>query len=212
VLWENAVMKGFETQNTVSEDTDVMIIDRVLGGDRDAYAEIVRRYQSRVRGQCLVMFADSTQADDAAQEVFIKVYRSLGQFRGDSAFSTWLYRIAVNYCHDLLRKTARHRTESWEALLEKEGSNVESLLFSPPSDSAAAGRVELAARILSVLSEKARTILLLRERDGLSYQELAGVLNCSPDAVKARLKRARQELDKKKRHFLEPGTSNKTEA
>lgn len=198
--------KEFAMQKTLSDDETV--IAEVLGGNRDAYAEIVRKYEGRVRGHCLMMLADSGQADDAAQEVFIKVYQCLSQFRARSAFSTWLYRITANHCHDLLRKSARRKTESLEALLEKEGDRIEALLTPAASDERMAEQVELLAKILACLPEKSRAILLLREQDGLSYQEMAGMLNCSLDAVKARLKRARQEVDEKLRHFSNAGTSN----
>lgn len=202
--------KGSRVQNDMTDDVD--IIAEVLGGNREAYAEIVRRYEGRVRGHCLMMLADPTQADDAAQEVFIKAYQSLGQFGNRSAFSTWLYRITANHCYDLLRKTARRKTESWEALLEREGEKIEALLARPSSGDGAADQIELLAKVFSCLPEKSRTILLLREKDGLSYQELAAALDCSLDAVKARLKRARRELEEKLRHFSKRGTSKQIEA
>ncbi len=145
--------------------------------------------------------ANSTQAEDAAQEVFIKAYQALGQFRGTASFSTWLYRIAVNHCTDLLRKAARRKTESWEALLEKEGEKIEAL-FSASPNVESSERTELITKLLSNLSETSRTILVLREIQGLNYQELAETLGCTVDAVKGRLKRARQEIETKLRHFL----------
>ncbi len=192
----------------IKAEDDTAIIAEVLGGNREAYAGIVRRYEGRVRGHCLMMLGDPVQADDAAQEVFIKVYLSLGQFSGRSAFSTWLYRVTANHCHDWLRKTGRRRTESWEALLEKDGDKIEALLAVPSPGADAVERNELLAHILSCLPVQSRTILLLREQEGLSYEEMAKVLECSVDAVKSRLKRARQELGGKLRHFLKAETSN----
>lgn len=181
---------------------DPEIIASVLGGDRDAYAEIVGRYEDRVYGYCLAMLADPGKAEDAAQEVFVKAYQALGRFRGDAAFSTWLYRIAINHCKDVLRKTSRAKTESWEALLEKEGDKIETLLSTSQALGSAAESLELISKILSHLPEKSRTLLLLREAQGLSYEELAETLNCSIDSVKSRLKRTRQEIEKKLRHLL----------
>lgn len=177
-----------------------MILD-VLSGNRDAYAEIVRKYENRVRGYCRMMLADSSLADDAAQEIFIKAYQALARFNGRSSFSTWLYRISVNHCTDLLRKSARGKTESWEALLEKEGDRIEGLLIAEPKLEAS-DQIETVLKFFSCLPEKTREILTLREAQGLSYQEIASVLNCSLDAVKSRLKRARQEIGEKLRHFL----------
>lgn len=173
----------------------------ILTGNRDAYAALVRKYEGRVRGYCRMVLGDLALADDAAQEVFIKAYQALGQFHGKASFSTWIYRIAVNHCADVLRKSLRRKTESWEALLEREGSRAEAL-FSRENNLDEAEQTELAAKFFSSLSEKTRTILTLREIQGLSYQEIGDALNCSLDGVKGRLKRARQEVHEKLGHFL----------
>lgn len=191
---------------------DYGIILSILGGDRNAYAEIVRKYEGRVRGYCLTMLSDPAQADDAAQEIFIKAYQKLDQYRAESAFSTWLYRISANHCLDILRKTSRHKTESWEALLEKEGEKIEVLLGSSPKTGNSLEQQDLITKLLACLSEKSRTMLILREIHGLSYQELAETLECSLDAVKARLKRARQEIQKNLDTFPAPKSSKETEA
>ena len=182
---------------------DFEIILQVLAGKRNAYAEIVRRYQERVRGHCLMMLSDAAAADDASQEVFIKAYQALASFRGNASFSTWIYRIAANHCLDVLRKIKRGKTESWEALLEKDGARIEALLAVSPEPKDAEENREIVARLLSHFSEKSREILILREMHGLSYQELAEALGCSLDAVKSRLKRAREEMESKFRHLLE---------
>ncbi len=182
---------------------DIEIIQSVLSGDRNAYAVIIRKYEVRVRGLCLRMLSDATQADDAAQEIFMKVYQNLSKFKGQSLFSTWLYRVASNYCLDLLRKRRRQKTESWDALLESEGESAAQSLFSEaPSVKEEQGQAEQVEKLLTCLSDKHREVIVLRELQGLSYDELAEALKCSLDAVKSRLKRARQELEKKARHFL----------
>jgi RNA polymerase sigma-70 factor (ECF subfamily) len=186
-------------ENTLS---DGEIIASILGGDRDAYTRIVDRFQDRVYGYCLATLADPVKAEDAAQEVFIKAYQALGRFRGDSSFFTWLYRIAINHCKDILRRTSRAKTESWEALLEKEGERIEALFAMPEMAGEAAEKMELISKILSCLPEKSRTLLLLREAQGLSYGELAEATKSSIDSVKSRLKRSRQEIEKKLRHLL----------
>lgn len=173
-----------------------------MNGDRNAYAEIIRKYEVRARGLCLKMLSDQAQADDAAQEVFIKVYQNLKKFKGESLFSTWLYRVASNHCLDLLRKRRRQKTESWDALLESEGESVAQSFFSEGAPAKEVqGQAEQVEKLLKCLSEKHREVIVLRELQGLSYDELAEALGCSLDAVKSRLKRARQELEKKARHF-----------
>ncbi len=184
---------------------DRACVRKVQAGDRDAYAELVRKYQTRVRGYCVNTLRDATLAEDAAQEIFLKAYQGLRRFRGESAFSSWLYRITVNHCRDHLRKLARHRAESWEELLEREGDRIETLLATPDEPAPPSESAESVQQLLATLSEDHRAILLLREAQGLSYDELAQTLGCSLDAVKGRLKRARQELASRLRHFSGPG-------
>lgn len=186
---------------------DFQIIQAVLKGDREAYAELIRAHHARILSLCLSMLLDRSEADDAAQEVFVKAFASLYQYKQDLSFQAWLYRIASNHCLDLLRKKKRQKTDSLDSLLEQKGDHLEDLA----ARTADLGRrieekeekVQLALRVLSYVSPEQRQILILRELDGLSYEEISAVLHCSLDAVKARLKRARQQLQEKARHFLE---------
>jgi len=180
------------------------VIRRVLRGDRDAYAELVRAHQGRVRGYCRYLLRNESDADDAAQEIFLKAYQSLDRFRGDSSFSTWIYRIAANHCLDRLRSAARRPSQSWDAMIEEHGEKAEALFTTTETPADQAERVELIGAVLAELPERSRQIIVLREVQGLSYDELASTLGCSLDAVKGRLKRARQELDQKLRHFTTP--------
>ena len=173
----------------------------MLSGDRDAYAELVQAHQAKILRLCNSLLADTALAEDAAQETFLKAYQALSSFRGQSSFSTWLYRIASNRCLDLLRKRKRERTESWEQLIEEAGEQLPSLLQSPPNAADSLANKELVQRLLSLLPPDYRLVLTLREMEGLSYEELACALHCSADAVKSRLRRARQELLKYWRHF-----------
>jgi len=173
------------------------VIERVLAGDTHAYADLVRKYQARIRSYCRGVLKNQADADDAAQEIFIKAYRGLDGFQGNAAFMTWIYRIAVNHCRDLLRSGSRHRTESWDELREKEGDSLEARIRGAPEPSVTDDRRRQAREALEKLSEDQRTLLLLRESEGLSYQEIAETLGCSLDAVKARLRRARRELESK---------------
>jgi RNA polymerase sigma-70 factor, ECF subfamily len=182
------------------------IIQQILSGRVEAYEEIVRGYQQKVLGLCLSFLKNSTEAEDAAQEIFIKAYQSLPSFRGLSLFSTWLYRIAANHCKDLLRKRSREKTESLEALMDRMGDSVERMLQSPPEGPRAGAEYsELIEGILCRLSPQDRTILTLREAEGLSYQEISETLQCSVEAVRSRLRRARQTLEERLRHFSKGG-------
>lgn len=180
---------------------DIEIIAEILGGNSNAYAELVKRHQDKIRVYCAGIFGHGPTAEDAAQEVFIKAYRALGSFQEKSAFGTWLYRIAINHCRDLLRKKKRHREYSLEKMREEQGDAFDAH-FAKPGDQPALASRELAEKILSGLSEPSRAVIVLREVQGLTYEEMMLALNCSLDAVKSRLKRAREEIEKKFGHFL----------
>lgn len=167
----------------------------------------MRSYQGKVLGLCTSLLNNASEAEDAAQEIFVKAYQALGSFHGDSKFSTWLYRIAANHCKDLLRKRSRQKTESLDALIERSGDEVQNL-WEPSFDPRnSAGAAELVKKLLDSLSPDEMLILTLREVQGLSYQEISETLKCSLDAVKSRLRRARETLQEKSRHFLQAGTS-----
>jgi RNA polymerase sigma-70 factor (ECF subfamily) len=152
------------------------------------------------------MLLDAAEADDAAQEVFVKAFASLRQYKRDLSFAAWLYRIASNTCLDLLRKRKRQKTDSLDGLVDQQGDHFEGLA-SRGADSGDSilekeDRLKMALRVLSYLSADQRQILVLREVDGLRYDEIASILHCSLDAVKARLRRARLQMQERARHFL----------
>ena len=160
------------------------------------------KYQKKVFGYCFGFLNNATLAEDAAQEIFIKTYKSLEKFNFKSSFSTWLYRITFNHCEDLLRKNAREQFDSWQELIEKEGEKIERLFLVSPEEDFSEEDAELVRTLLSMISERYRKILILREIQGLSYQELSEALDCSIDSVKAKLRRARKELQEKIRHLF----------
>ncbi len=153
-------------------------------------------------GYCLSMLLNHRDAEEAAQDIFVKAYRSLDRFKGNSSFSTWLYRITTNHCLDILRKKNRRKTVSLESLIEKDGDSIQGLFSTAPTASFRLEDRELIDKILSTLPEDYRTILTLREVDGLEYQEIAEALGCTLDAVKGRLARSRKSLHESLRHFL----------
>ena len=136
------------------QDEELDVIERVRAGDKEAYALLVRKHQARIRSYCLWTLGNAAEADDAAQEVFIKAYRGLGGFRGRAGFSTWLHRIAVNHCRDLLRKRVRERTESWDALREEKGEAAEALVV---REDPAVSRRQLQRRWIDSRSSTARS-------------------------------------------------------
>lgn len=184
-----------------TEDTE--LVSRVIAGDRDAFAGVIRAHHPWVLGLCASSLGDRVLAEDAAQEIFLKAYKSLAKFRGGSSFSTWLHRIAANHCLDLLRSRSRRKTQSWDQLLEAEGDSIHRLLADPPDEGRAREDADLVQRVLSCLPPEYRMVLTLREVQGSSYQDIAEEMECSVDSVKARLQRARREFSQNLRHYLD---------
>lgn len=182
--------------------SDQELIQQIQSGQKELYADLVRQYHKKVIGYCLSMLQNHTEAEEAAQDIFVKAYRSLPKFKGNSTFSTWLYRITTNHCLDVLRKRTRRKTYSLDALVEEEGDQIHRLFSSAPVAASQMENRDLVGKILSTLPEDYRIILTLREADGLEYQEIAQTLDCSLDAVKGRLSRARKQLQENLRHFL----------
>jgi RNA polymerase sigma-70 factor (ECF subfamily) len=189
------------------------IIRSVLEGDSEAYAELVRLYHGRVFSLCLSILLNRSEAEDAAQEAFVKAFASLSHYKRTASFSAWIYRITSNHCLDQLRKRKRQKTDSLDGLVEQKGDSFEPLesVFSDPSagDSEKQEKLEFALRALATLSPDHRQALILREVEGLTYEEIGTVLQCSLDAVKSRLRRARLQLQEKTRHFMRPHSFNK---
>ncbi len=145
---------------------------------------------------CLGILGDPHQAEEAAQETFLKAYRALARFQGDAAFRTWLTRIGINHCRDILRCRARRAVFSLDAILDEKKDLPESLVQRPREEPEGFAR---AKEILGLLPEAEREILVMRELEELNYDEIGRVLGLSLDAVKSRLKRARARV----RHLLE---------
>ena len=153
-------------------ENEKTLIEAVQSGDVESFGPLVRAHQARVRLVCLAYLGNVTEADDAAQDVFVKAFQGLENFKGDASFETWIIRIADNHCLDLLRTRKRRRTDSLDALLEENGNVLESFFSrldavhesSPytPHD------MELLGRLFAALPDEDREILALSEVEGLS--------------------------------------------
>ena len=197
---------------------DRALVRAAQRGDEQAFRGLVERYQRRVVQLALGMTKDPDEAMDIAQETFVRVHRYLPSFKGDSSFFTWTYRIAMNLCLDAQRR--RGRAERVE-IDEGDAAEIEAAM-EPPSAALAGpqrqalnselrGRIEQA---LSTLSENHRAILLLREVEGLSYEELSKVLGIRKGTVMSRLFHARLKMQNKLREYLgedAPGPAAKEE-
>jgi RNA polymerase sigma-70 factor (ECF subfamily) len=191
---------------------DLTLVERVRTGDQRAFKLLVERYQRKVFMVALGMLKDKEEARDAAQEVFIKVYRYVEYFKGDASFYTWLYRITVNICIDAMRKRGSakgHGQVEFDESVQMDvtEANIGALgsrLGTNPQKSAL--RSELAQRLTEAISqipEAHREILLLREIEGMSYEDLARVLNIPKGTVMSRLFHARLKVQKLLNEYLE---------
>ena len=181
----------------MTREQEAMAIQQVLDGDVNAFEPIVKEYEKNVYNLALKMTGNPEDAADLSQEAFIKAYNSLSSFRGDSKFSVWLYRIVSNLCLDFLRSRKRRPTVSLSAENE-DGEEVElDIADESQSPEALLERKltrEAVRRGLDSLPEEQRQILLLREIQGFSYEEIAGTLDLEAGTVKSRIFRARKRL------------------
>ncbi len=179
--------------------TEKEIIRLCKEGDRDAFNELFEKYENRVINIAYGMLSDRDDACDAAQEVFIKVYRNISLFRENSLLSTWIYRITSNVCNDILRKRQRSaNTISINAALDDDGRTKELPDSAPlPEEFAEHNEAQRAVRkAISELSDEYREIITLCDIEDMSYDDIANVLNCPVGTVKSRLNRARKSLRK----------------
>jgi RNA polymerase sigma-70 factor (ECF subfamily) len=183
---------------SVEFDVDQEIVAQSRDGDREAFAKLVQKYQSRVLTLAARILDNRSEAEDVAQDIFVKVFQSLHEFRGASRFSTWLYRITVNHCLNYIRR--RTRQQQTLVTAEPEDWRRESPTSNPHRMLEQKERWALVQAKLQMLSPEYRAILLLRDFEGLSYEEIADVLQLEGGTVKSRLHRARMEL----KALLEP--------
>lgn len=191
-----------------ASDTDQQLVQRAQGGDLRAFDLLVLKYQGRIAALVSRYVSDAGELEDVTQEAFIKAYRALGKFRGDSAFYTWLYRIAVNAAKNHL--VAKGRRPGANATIEDaEGLDEGGLLSESASPEALAMGGELAEVVESALNglpDELKAALMLRELDGLSYDDIADVLGCPVGTVRSRIFRAREAIDQRVKEQISGGS------
>ena len=185
--------------------TDQALVERVQQGDKKAFNLLVSRYQNRVAG-LLTRYVSPNDIPDVVQESFIKAYRSIGAFRGDSAFYTWLYRIAVNTAKNYL--TAQGRRPPNEDILAEEaesydvGSNLRDVA-THENEMLSNELKKIVFDTIKGLQEDLRTAITLREIEGLSYEEIAEIMECPVGTVRSRIFRAREIIESKVKPLLQ---------
>ena len=191
-----------ESECTLRKDSE--LIHAFCSGERRAFDDLVMKHKDKVFNLCYLFLGDYHEADDIAQEIFIKVHRSLHTFRFESAFSTWLYRVTVNTCKNRL-KSLDYRYKRWTDRLD--GGNpshnhnnsveLEDKSDSPLSELENKERTRIISKAIHSLSKDKKTVTILRDIEGLSYEEIARITGLNPGTVKSKLARARMDLRKK---------------
>ena len=193
-----------------ARDVDAPLVERVKLGDMHAFEMLVVKYQRRIERLIGRMVRDADLVQDIAQETFIRAYRAIGQFRGESAFYTWLYRIAVNTAKKALVDLKRDPVVTESALAgrddDDETSRVENELSDGETPDAVLASKEIAAAVnaaIEALSDDLRQAITLREIEGLSYEEIAESMNCPIGTVRSRIFRAREAIAARLRPLLD---------
>lgn len=183
----------------LTQDEDQQLVERVQRGDKRAFDLLVLKYQHKILGLIVRFVRDPHEAQDVAQEAFIKAYRALANFRGDSAFYTWLYRIAINTAKNYLVSRGRRPPETDVSAEDAEFYEGDHALKDIETPERLLLRDEIEATVhgaIAQLPEDLRTALTLREFDGLSYEDIASVMQCPVGTVRSRIFRAREAVDK----------------
>lgn len=173
---------------------DQQLIARIKDGDSRPFDTLVKRYQDRINNLCRYMLENQQDAEDAAQDTFLKAYRNLKAYRPSASFYTWLYRIAVNTCLDHKRKISLRSL--WFQSDEDHAGSFPSNTPSPEAAYSDKQSMQSLRSALNKLSKKLRVVIILKELDRLSYEEIAEILEVSVGTVKSRISRAREELQK----------------
>jgi RNA polymerase sigma-70 factor (ECF subfamily) len=196
--------------------SDLSLVRRVQHGDKSAFDLLVHKYQHKVVKLVMRYVRNPAEAEDVAQDAFIKAYRALPQFRGDSAFYTWLYRIAINTAKNVV--AARNRSPIEYDLDDggPENSNeMQGRLKDTATPEALAMTEEIRATVnaaIEALPEDLRTAIILRELEGLSYEEIAASMECPVGTVRSRIFRAREAIDNRLKEVFEGGLGRSEEA
>lgn len=196
-----------------AEASDLSLVQRAQKGESGAFDALVRRYQHKVVKLVMRYVRNQTEAEDIAQEAFIKAYRALPRFRGDSAFYTWLYRIAINTAKNALAARARNPVQFDLDRGDGRGDgdapgDLQDRMTDTATPEALALTEEIRATVTAAieqLPEDLRTAIMLRELEGLSYEEIAVAMDCPVGTVRSRIFRAREAVDARLREIFDGG-------
>lgn len=188
-------------------DIDQLLVERVQRGDQKAFALLVEKYQRKLGRLLARMIRDQAEVEDVVQESFIKAYRALPNFRGDSAFYTWLYRIGINTAKNHLVAMGRRPSVSNDIEVEdaenfEDGDELRTL-DTPETELMTKELAQTVKQAIDALPQELKTAITLRELDGLSYEEIAELMQCPIGTVRSRIFRARESVAEKLRPMLD---------
>ena len=197
-------MQESHLKKVSNKDEDIALVHRAQKGDYRAFDLLILKYQARVITLANKFVNDKQIAEDIAQESFIKVYKSIGSFRGESAFFTWLYRVAVNTAKNYLSSKKRKKEMLVSDITDSDTTDpLSALTTESPEDILAANNLrEIILKSFGDLPEEIRTALSLREFEGLSYQEISKILDCPVGTVRSRIFRGREQIQEAINHLL----------
>jgi RNA polymerase sigma factor (sigma-70 family) len=179
---------------------EAILIEKAKSGDEASFEILIQNCKTKAYNTALRYLRDEDDAMDALQESMIKVFRHLGKFKGDCKFDTWVYRIVVNTCNDFLRKNKHQRNNISFYRTDEDGETMIEIPDTAPTPSEAFDAKLTATYVLSCLDEipeEQKEIIILRDIQGFSYEEISRILECSMGTVKSRINRARLKLKQK---------------
>ena len=192
-----------------ADTSDLSLVRRVQRGDKGAFDALVLKYQHKVVKLVMRYVRNPAEAEDVAQEAFIKAYRALPQFRGESAFYTWLYRIAINTAKNAVVSRDRSPVEfDLDSQNSDESYDMQGRLKDSETPEGLVLTEEIRSTVnsaIDALPEDLRTAIVLRELEGLSYEEIAAAMGCPVGTVRSRIFRAREAIDRRLREVFEGG-------
>ena len=191
-------------------EIDQQLVERVQRGDKQAFNLLVVKYQRKLARLVSQFIRDSAAVEDVTQETFIKAYKALPTFRGESAFYTWLYRIGINTAKNYLVSQGRRAPTTVDGFDNEDAENFEDggklrEINTPESELMSKQIAQTVNHTLDALPEELRTAIVLREIDGLSYEEIANAMNCPIGTVRSRIFRAREAISEELRPLLGTG-------
>jgi RNA polymerase sigma-70 factor (ECF subfamily) len=196
-----------------NRETDQQLVERARNGDTRAFDLLVKKYQHKIIGLIGRYVHDHSEVQDVAQEAFIKAYRALGKFRSESAFYTWMYRIAINTAKNHLVSRSRRPPGSDLDMADAEVLDHSGRLADIETPEAAMARDQLETAVfeaIEALPEDLRTAITLREMDGLSYEDIANIMECPVGTVRSRIFRAREAVDRHISPFVTTARNQET--